>query len=227
MRRRVLRRPADPRARRGLVRARVPGVRLSRSRGRASGSQILDETLEVDQAALDRGDRRPTRASTSRSTARTATRSRSSSCPRSGSAAAASRSRCASRRATPTRPTGRSASTRSCTSRSCSRSTATRSAATSTRSCARTAPTAVVFDTEADLQAWLDSPGGGSLWGRGRRTTSTSATTSSAPPSRWPRRCRRTSTRAVASSCSGSATSRSPTSLEAFARDVVPAGHAS
>ena len=34
-------------------------------------------------------------------------------------------------------------------------------------SCARTVPTAVVFDTEADMQKWLDSPGGGSLWGRG------------------------------------------------------------
>ena len=28
-------------------------------------------------------------------------------------------------------------------------------------------PDCRVFDTEADLQTWLDSPGGGSLWGRG------------------------------------------------------------
>ena len=57
-------------------------------------------------------------------------------------------------------------------------------------------------------ETWLDSPGGGSLWGGGDRTTSTCATTSSAPSSRSPRRCRRSSTRAAASSCSGSATSR-------------------
>ena len=55
----------------------------------------------------------------------------------------------------------------SCASRSCSRSTATRSAATSTRSCARTAPTAASSTPRPTCRRWLDSPGGGSLWGRG------------------------------------------------------------
>ena len=84
-------------------------------------------------------------------------------------------------------------------------------------------PDCVVFDTEADMHAWLDSPGGGSLWGEAP-TTNMCATTSWGPPRWWARRCRRTSTRAVASSSCGSATSRAPTVSRRFARDVVPAG---
>ena len=125
-------------------------------------------------------------------------------------------------RATPTRPTGRPGSRGSCASRACS-SEYCDEIGRDFDSIVRThGPDCRLFDTEADLKPWLDSPGGGSLWGRGDRTTSTSATTSSAPPSRWPRRCRSSSTRAVASSCSGSATSRRRESLEAFAREVVP-----
>ena len=47
VRRRVLGRPADPRHRRGLVRARVPGVRHRRTRRAGARLQILEETLEV------------------------------------------------------------------------------------------------------------------------------------------------------------------------------------
>ena len=88
--RRVLRGPAHLRARRGVVRPRVPGVRDPvPERGHPPADPRGD--ARGREAALDRGDGHATRASTSRSTARTATRNRSSSCPRSGSVAAARR----------------------------------------------------------------------------------------------------------------------------------------
>ena len=51
--------------------------------------------------------------------------------------------------------------------RRCCAGTASGSAATSTSIVRTHGPDCRLFDSERDLRAWLDAPGGGNLWGRG------------------------------------------------------------
>ena len=88
-------------------------------------------------------------------------------------------------------------------------------------------PDCRVFDTEADMQRWLDSPGGGSLWGRGDPRRVRARQLRRHRRAGRARRCRRSSTRAAASSCLWFRDFPSSESLEAFARDVVPQRHGS
>ena len=127
---------------------------------------ILDETLQVmrrlwsEETVTFDGDARAPRRRLLRSQAHPVAAADP------GRAAAARRSRCASRPATPTRSTGRSASTRSCASPRCWRSTATRSVARSPTSCGPTAPTAASSTPTPRPGPGATQPGGGSLSGR-------------------------------------------------------------
>ena len=88
------------------------------------------------------------------------------------------------------------------------RSTASGSGATSTRSCARTGPTAACSTPSGTCDAWLDSPGGGQLWGRhaARGLRAGQLRRHRRPGGREGAGLRRRGV--LASSCSGSGTSR-------------------
>ena len=171
------------------------------------------------------GPRRPSRsrASTSRSTARTATRSRCSSCPEIwiGGGGEKVTLRIEARHADKTNwQTGIEGFVRKSEllAQYCDE------IGRDFDSIVRThGPDCRVFDTEADMQQWLDSPGGGSLWGRAtaRRVRARQLRRHGRAGRGEGAGVRR---RGVpASSCCGSATSRRRESLEAFARDVDPA----
>ena len=165
MRRRVLRRPADPRHRRRLVRARVPGVRLPRIPSAGARLQILDETVEVvkrlwtEETVTFQGKhlvvrRRVLRPEADPAAARDLDRRRR----REGHAAHRGAS-------TPTRRTGRPG-IEGFVRKSGLLEQYCDEIGRDFDSIVRThGPDCRVFDTEADLQRWLDSPGGGSLWG--------------------------------------------------------------
>ena len=120
------------------------------------------------------------------------------------------------------RPTGRSVWTRSChKSRSCAQHCD--EIGRDFDSIVRThGPDCRIFDTEADLDAWLDSPGGGVAAGARRRTTSTCATTSSAPPSRSAEKVQAFVDAGCREFVLWFRDSPSTESLERFAKEVVP-----
>ena len=77
----------------------------------------------------------------------------------------ASRSRCASRPATPTSPTGRSASTPSSASPSCWRGYCDDIGRPFDDIIRTHGPDCRIFDTDAEARAWCAEPDGGDLWG--------------------------------------------------------------
>ena len=168
--------------RRGLVRARVPGVRLPvPERGHAARDPRGDP--RGHQAALDRGDR-DVRGQALRVRRRLLRPEADPEAPpRSGSVVAA-RSHPAHRGAARRQDQLADRLEEFVHKSGCSRSTASEIGRDFDSIVRTHGPDCRLFDTEADLKKWLDSPGGGSLWGRGDRTTNTCATTSSAPSSR-------------------------------------------
>ena len=164
--RRDVRRQAHPRPRSaaGTTRSTRPtGTRFPSASERLA---ILDETLQADPPALDRGDASRSRATTCISTARTATRNLCSSFRRSGSAAAANRKtlRIAARHADATNwQVGIDDFVRKSEllERYCEEAGRPFDAITRTHG-----PDCRIFDTDAEARAWCAEPGGGSLWGR-------------------------------------------------------------
>ena len=222
MHRRVLRRPAHPRPRRRVVRARVPGVRLPVPRPRER-LRVLDETLTVvkrlwteetvtfdgrhlqfDGAYCDPKPLQAPPADLGRRRWRAGHPARS-------------------RRARPTRPTGRSASTSSCTSRRCSRAHCERIGRDFDSIVRTHGPDCRLFDSERDLAGVARRRRAAATSGVGVTPRATCATTSSAPRSRSPRRCRASSTRDVAEFVLWFRDFPATESLERFMAEVVPA----
>ena len=222
VRRRVLGRPAHPRPRRRLVRARVPGVRLRvPERPRAAARARRD-------AAGDPARCGPTRPSTFDGTyvqlRRRVLRPEAGAAPRPpiwvGGGGEQVTLRIAARARRRDQLAGRARRVRAQVGGA--REALRRGSGRDFESIVRThGPDCRLFDSEPTCERGSTRPTADSC-GAGATPTSTSATTSSAPSSRSPRRSRRSSTPAARSSCSGSATSRRARAWSASRAEVVP-----